>query len=120
MSYYQKGQILEITQGGAISKGSIVTVSREYTIEMQKKGETVSCNYDGSTYEVTLSHLSEVKDPMWRSGQKAKIVYGGALSVGTEVEIKEDFSTSDLRKGNSVKCDYKGEIFLITPYHLGR
>ena len=120
MSYYRKGQILELTSGGALSKGSIVTVSREYTIEMQKRGETVQCSFNGTTYEITLSHLKEVPDPMWRRGQKAKLIQNGSLSSGTEVEIREDFTLNDLSKGKNVVCIYKNETFFITPHHLGR
>lgn len=117
--YFRKGQILEIIQGGAISKGKRVTVLQDYTADQNKKGETVKCDYDGRDYWVTNTHLKEVSGVIWRKGQDAKLISGGAISRGNKVIVLQDFTLDDLKRGRDVKCSYQDREYQITPHHLG-
>ena len=119
MSDWLKGQILELTASGALSKGNKVTVDRNFSQSDRDKGYKVSCNYKGKNYDVTPSELKEVKDPMWKKGQIAQVVVGGAISSGAMVTIEKDYSLNDLKRNNGVWCNYKNESFNITPHHLG-
>ena len=118
--YFRRGQILEIIQGGAISKGKFVTVLQDFTTDQNKNGETVKCDFDGRDYWVTNTHLKEISGVMWRKGQDGKLISGGAISRGSRVVIAEDFTLDHLRRGNDVKCTYEDREYRITPHHLGR
>ena len=119
MSDWVKGQILELTASGAISKGKKVTVVRDISQSDREKGSTVSCNFQGSYYDITATHLVEVKSPMWKKGQAAVIISGGALSSGADVTVEKDYNLEDINRGNSVQCKYKDETFYVSPHHLG-
>ena len=119
MGDWVKGQILELTEGGAISKGKKVTVVSNFSQSDREKGYTVTCRFQGSSYEITSTHLTEVKDPMWKKGQVAVIIESGALSTGTHLTIERDFSVDDLKRGNSVQCKHNNETFSVSPHHLG-
>ena len=119
VSDWIKGQILELTANGALSKGNKVTVDRNFSQSDRDKGYKVSCNYKGKYYDITASELIEVKDPMWKKGQTAEIIVRGAISPGTKVTIEKDYSVGDLKRNNSVYCSYNNESFGITPHHLG-
>lgn len=119
MSDWVKGQILELTASGAISKGKKVTVVRDVSQSDRDKGSTVSCNFQGSYYDITATHLVEVKSPMWKKGQAAVIIESGAISKGTFLTVEKDFSVEDIKRGNNVQCNYKSETFYVSPHHLG-
>lgn len=119
MSDWVKGQILELTASGAISKGKKVTVISNFSQSDREKGYAVTCRFQGSNYEITSTHLIEVKNPMWRKGQAAVIIESGAISTGTYVTVEKDFSVEDINRGNNVQCNYKDETFYVTPHHLG-
>lgn len=119
MGDWVKGQILELTASGAISKGKKVTVISNFSQSDREKGYTVTCRFQGSSYEITSTHLTEVKEPMWKKGQVAVIIESGALSTGTHLTIERDFSVEDLQRGNSVQCKHNNETFSVTPHHLG-
>ena len=119
MSDWVKGQILELTASGAISKGKRVTVQVNFSQSDREKGYTVSCNFQGSLYDITSTHLIEVKNPMWKKGQAAVIISGGALSSGADVTVEKDYNLEDINRGNSVQCKYKDETFYVSPHHLG-
>ena len=119
MGDWVKGQILELTASGAISKGKKVTVVRDFSQSDREKGYTVSCNFQGSLYDITSTHLIEVKSPMWKKGQAAVIISGGALSSGADVTVEKDYNLEDINRGNSVQCKYKDETFYVSPHHLG-
>jgi len=119
MGDWVKGQILELTSSGAISKGKKVTVFRDFSQSDREKGSTVSCNFQGTFYDITSTHLVEVKSPMWKKGQAAVIIESGALSTGTHLTIERDFSVEDIKRGNKVQCNYKSETFYVSPHHLG-
>ena len=119
MGDWVKGQILEITSSGAISKGKKVTVVSNFSQSDREKGSTVTCRFQGSSYEITSTHLIEVKNPMWKKGQAAVIISGGALSSGADVTVEKDYNLEDINRGNSVQCKYKDETFYVSPHHLG-
>ena len=119
MGDWVKGQILELTASGAISKGKKVTVVRDISQSDREKGSTVSCNFQGSYYDITATHLVEVKSPMWKKGQVAVIIESGALSTGTHLTVEKDFNVEDINRGNSVQCSYNNETFYVSPHHLG-
>lgn len=119
MGDWVKGQILELTSSGAISKGKKVTVVRDISQSDREKGSTVSCNFQGSYYDITATHLVEVKSPMWKKGQVAVIIESGAISKGTHLTVEKDFSVEDINRGNSVQCSYNNETFYVSPHHLG-
>jgi hypothetical protein len=119
VSDWLKGQILELTASGALSKGNKVTVDRNFSQSDRDNGYKVSCNYKGKNYDVTPSQLKEVKDPMWKKGQIAQVIVGGAISSGAMVTIEKDYSLNDLKRNNGVWCNHKNESFNITPHHLG-
>ena len=119
MGDWVKGQILELTSSGAISKGKKVTVFSDFSQSDREKGSTVSCNFQGTFYDITSTHLVEVKSPMWKKGQAAVIIESGALSTGTHLTIERDFSVEDLNRGNSVQCKHNNETFSVSPHHLG-
>ncbi len=119
MSDWIKGQILELTASGALSKGKKVTVDRNFSQSDRDKGYKVSCNFGGKYYDVTPSELKEVKDPMWKKGQTAVIIVSGSISTGTKVTIEKDYSLEDLKRDRSLRCSYNNESFDITPHHLG-
>ena len=119
MGDWVKGQILEITSSGAISKGKKVTVVSNFSQSDREKGSTVTCRFQGSSYEITSTHLIEVKSPMWKKGQAAVIIESGAISKGTFLTVEKDFSVEDIKRGNSVQCNYKSETFYVSPHHLG-
>jgi hypothetical protein len=119
MSDWVKGQILELISSGAISKGKKVTVVRDFSQSDRERGSTVTCSFQGSNYEITSTHLVEVKSPMWKKGQPAVIIESGAISRGTYVTVEKDFNVEDIKRGNNVQCNYKGETFYVTPHHLG-
>ena len=119
MGDWVKGQILEITSSGAISKGKKVTVVSNFSQSDREKGSTVTCRFQGSSYEITSTHLIEVKSPMWKKGQAAVIIESGAISRGTFLTVEKDFSVEDIKRGNSVQCSYNNETFYVSPHHLG-
>ena len=119
MGDWVKGQILELTASGAISKGKKVTVVSNFSQSDREKGYPVTCRFQGSSYEITSTHLTEVKDPMWKKGQAAVIIESGAISRGTFLTVEKDFSVEDIKRGNSVQCSYKSETFYVSPHHLG-
>ena len=119
MGDWIKGQILELTSSGAMSRGKKVTVVSNFSQSDREKGYTVTCRFQGSSYEITSTHLTEVKDPMWKKGQVAVIIESGALSTGTHLTIERDFSVDDLKRGNSVQCKHNNETFSVSPHHLG-
>jgi len=119
MSNWIKGQILELTSSGALSKGKKVTVVSDFSQSDLEKGYSVSCSFEGKNYQVTPAHLKEINNPMWRKGQPAVIIESGAISRGTYVTVEKDFNVEDIRRGNSVQCNYDNKSFYVTPHHLG-
>ena len=114
---WKKNQKASIIQSGSLSSGTIVTVKKDYSESDSRNNYSVVCDYKGSEYSVTASHLGKV----WVEGEKAKIIKSGGLSSGTIVTIKRTYTAEQIRKSpeGSVDCSYSGADYQVTQSHLG-
>jgi hypothetical protein len=48
-----------IIESGAISKGTFLTVEKDFSVEDIKRGNNVQCNYKSETFYVSPHHLGD-------------------------------------------------------------
>ena len=114
---WKKDQKASIIQSGSLSNGSIVTIKKDYSESDSRNNYSVICDYRGSEYSITASHLGKV----WVEGEKAKIIKSGGLTSGTIVTIKRTYTADQIARNpeGSVDCLYNGVDYQVTQSHLG-